>query len=201
MSNDSDTKSTPAPVFILPDGSEVRELPVRYQDGDTTDTVTAKDAYFAPREERDRVWYEAARRGFEEKLGQPWDFGRLLQSAGTYIRQALSLHVADGAFYSLDEAESFLKRCVEVVARTKNMAQEIADAGEAAYDAYDQVYHKLTVKRDKFKREVEDLGKDIHVPYGLDKLVELAEKFERLSPEAWERVIELARVLKEDERG
>lgn len=110
-----------------------------------------------------------------------------------------------------DKMKNTTAACVEDVARAReDLAKLQAEikrletdyaAWEAALAArYDALYKAIIKRRDELAKQIAAIPEipAIHVPYALTEIVTVAERFSRLTPKEWQKVVDLAVAMRRD---
>lgn len=195
-------------VFVTPNGEEFTSLKIRteYDEADAAPHIEV-DAVTAWLRSSPTLGKEKWRRALgNPRSDEPIEFDRgslgdLLQEAGTFLRETEYRAIGESAKYTRTEAEQFLNAALAVVEDIKKVGERLVAAESDLYKEWEETQARMRTQRRKFAKDIESLGEDVHVPYGLKELVEIAERFEHLSPEAWGRVFELAKAMKSPATG
>ena len=129
-----------------------------------------------------------------------YDIGKLLEKMAKLIRNA-----PDAIITELGEIERGGVRELVATAETtftklREVQTKIDAQVEKAVALSDANWERVKKARDTFAARMERLDlPEVKVPYDIEKLVDLAERFASLSDKQWQRVLDLAKAFRGEE--
>jgi hypothetical protein len=101
-----------------------------------------------------------------------------------------------------EDAKTVAEGILKLVELLENMPARIEAAAQAAGDRADAGYRILKEAHDKLDAKLKRLEglPEVAVPYGVERMLEIAQRCQDLSDKGWERLRDLARVMNEDQQ-
>lgn len=100
----------------------------------------------------------------------------------------------------LEDAQSAAEQILKFIKEIERMPHMIRAAAERSVKTADDSYHTIKKAHDTLRTRLGSLDKlpEVTVPYGVERMFEIAQKCGDLSDTSWERLRELAVALKTD---
>ena len=119
--------------------------------------------------------------------------GHVLRAIGDSL-QAVPWAIAKDADYAREELEKFIEYVVRISKTILDGYDKFDDSMMDIYDKHQNMYKKVEKAHERIAAKIESLPPlpDINIPYNIDKLIEIAERFKDLDNETWQRVVDLA---------
>lgn len=105
---------------------------------------------------------------------------------------------------NVNDVELLVGFAKKVAASMEEQNALLADAYKKAEAQYSEIYDKYATARREFEKHIKDLGGSLPpvvLPYGLKEMLEMAERFQHVDDESWERFLDLARALRSREQA
>jgi hypothetical protein len=100
----------------------------------------------------------------------------------------------------LEDAQSAATMILDLVKKIEEIPARIKAAAQLSLEAADETYLEIKKAHEKLAIKTGTLEKlpGLEVPYGVERLIEVAQKCEDLSDTSWTRLRELAVALRDD---
>jgi hypothetical protein len=125
-----------------------------------------------------------------------WHVGQVLKSVGEMmvsVPHAIFMDCTE----SKESIEDFLGHVSKIMQSMLDGYEKFEDSLSDLYDRQYELFIKVEKAHKRITKKIESLQPipDINIPYNIDKLIGLAERFQGLDDNTWNRVVELSKAF------
>ena len=128
-----------------------------------------------------------------------YEVGQLFEYVSKYFKE-FERSLVMNAKYAIEDTESLIAKGKEMLNSVDTWIARVDEKSQETFKESERIMSDIYAQHEKFREKMAELPvfeKDFHVPYDLEKLLKIAKECENLSDNAWQRVIDLAKTLKE----
>jgi hypothetical protein len=125
-----------------------------------------------------------------------WDLGRALQDIGNALKDyplSILKEADEEATKNMERLEERIRWTIHSI---RGYEMRLAEVEEEAFDRIDNVYRKVSKKRDEIQRRIKELP-DLSLPdfYKIKEMISVMESLSRLPDHSWVRMVEMMTLL------
>ena len=127
-----------------------------------------------------------------------YDIGTLFEYMAK-IFKAFERSIVLNAEYAIEGTESVIAKAKEMLSVVDIWIIRVDEKSQKTFRESEKLINDIYAQHEKFRKKMAELPvfeKEFKVPYDLEKLLKIAEQCNHLDDTAWQKVKELAEVLK-----